>query len=244
MISAVNIQEAARTIDAWARDRERRYVTVACVHRVIDCQDEAGVKRILNRSDLCVPDGTPLVWLSWLAGHANVSRVFGPDLMLEVSAALARRNGSAFYYGGAPGVAERLATSMEARFPGLRTAGTHCPPFRELTADEDEQAAAAIDRAGADVLWVGLGAPKQEKWISRFRPRLEVPVIVGVGAAFDYNTGAIRRAPAWVQRAGLEWAYRLWQEPRRLWKRYARANPLFVYHLLCERLGLRDFSDG
>ena len=242
-ISAVSLDSAVQMIARWARNREKNYVTVTGVHGVIAAQDDPAFKRILNRSGLCVPDGMPIVWLAWLAGHSGVSRVFGPDLMLKVSAVLAERNGSAFYYGSAPGVAEELAGVMEARYRGLRTAGSYCPPFRELT---DEEAGAVVDlvnRSGADVLWVGMSTPKQERWMAKFRPMLNVPVMVGVGAAFDYNTGRINRAPPWMQTAGLEWFYRVIQDPRRLWKRYARNNPLFVYYLLCEKLGLRDFNE-
>jgi N-acetylglucosaminyldiphosphoundecaprenol N-acetyl-beta-D-mannosaminyltransferase len=242
-ISAVSLASASQQIDDWAKAGERHYVTVTGVHGVIEGQDDPSFKRILNRAGLCVPDGVPMVWLSWLAGRKHVTRVFGPDMMLEVSALLARRRGRAFYYGGQEGVADQLAASMVARFPGLETAGTYCPPFRPLDANERRQVIAKINASRADVLWVGLSTPKQERWMAEFRPELSVPVLLGVGAAFDYNTGRVERAPPWIQRAGLEWLYRITQDPKRLWKRYARSNPLFLYYLACEKLGLRDFAE-
>lgn len=241
-ISAVSLESAAQIIARWVKDRERRFVTVTGVHGVIEAQGDPMFKWILNRSGICVPDGVPIVWLAWLAGHSGVTRVFGPDLMLKVSSVLGERNGSAFYYGGLPGVADELATAISARYPGIQTAGTYSPPFRELTDGEARSVVDLVNRSGADVLWVGLSTPKQERWMWNFRARLKVPVIAGVGAAFDYNTERIGRAPRWIQQGGFEWFYRLVQDPRRLWKRYARNNPLFVYYLLCEKLRLRKFD--
>ena len=240
-ISAVDPASATELVIGWIRNRERHIVAVTGVHGVIEAQDDPKFKRILNDAGLNVPDGMPMVWLSRLAGHKQVSRVFGPDFMLGVSKSLAERNGRAFYYGAASGVAEELARALERRYPGLVTAGDYCPPFRALTAAEEDEVAERINRAAPDIVWVGLSTPSQELWMARFRPRLEAPVLIGVGAAFDYNTGQVRRAPPWMQKSGLEWLFRLVQEPKRLWKRYARNNPLFVYYLICQRLGLRDF---
>lgn len=241
-ISAVGPAAATEMVLGWIRDRDRHFVTATGVHGVIEGQDDPAFKRLLNDAGLNVADGMPMVWLSRLAGYTQVSRVFGPDFMLLVSKALARSKGRAFYYGGGPGVAEDLAGTLKRRYPGLGTAGVHCPPFRALSAAEENEVADMINHARPDVVWVGLSTPRQELWMARFRPRLEAPVLIGVGAAFDYNTGGIRRAPAWMQKSGLEWLFRLVQEPKRLWKRYARNNPLFIYYLVCERLGLRDFQ--
>lgn len=241
-LSPVSMDGAVRTIMRWIGDRHKTYVTVNAVHSMMDAQDDPEIKRIMNAAGMCVPDGVPLVWLLWLAGHGDTTRVFGPDLMLALCAALAGGGGAAFYYGGAPGVADRLADKMAADYPGLRTAGTYCPPFRELTAEEEEEVVGRINRSGADIVWVGLSSPKQERWMARFRPRIDVPVLVGVGAAFDFNTGGIDRAPRWMQKCALEWVYRLLQEPRRLWWRYARKNPLFVFYIACEKLRLRKFG--
>ena len=241
-ISAVSLASATDTVLGWIESGDRTFVAVTGVHGVIEAQDDAEFKGILNQAGMNVPDGMPMVWLSRRAGHPNVTRVFGPDFMLEICAALAQTGGRAFYYGGAPGVADELAREMERSFPGLTTAGTYCPPFRELTAAEEAEVVETIDRAAPDILWVGLSTPKQERWMARFRPQLNVPVLIGVGAAFDYNTGRIKRAPRWMQNSGMEWLYRIMQDPKRLWKRYARNNPLFLFYLACQRLGLRDFG--
>lgn len=240
-ISAVSMGSATETVMNWVRHGEKHYIAVTGVHGVIEAQGDPDFKRTLNGAGLNVPDGMPMVWLSKAAGHRHVSRVFGPDFMLSISEAMAAEGMAAYYYGGGDGIAETLAAKLASRYPGLRTAGTHCPPFRDLSREEEAQAVREINESGAHVLWIGLSTPKQERWMARFRDRLEVPVLVAVGAAFDYNIGGIRRAPAWMQRAGLEWAFRLFQEPRRLWRRYARNNPLFVYYLVLEKLGLRSF---
>lgn len=247
-ISAVSAEQACATVAGWVKAGGRpdgagglRGATVAfaAVHSVVDAQHAPATKVAMDAADLCVPDGVPLVWLLRRAGHRHVTRVFGPDLMLALCARLAPAGARMYYLGGAPAVAEELAAGMERRFPGLRTAGCFSPPFRPATPEEEEGIAARIEAAAPDVLWIGLGSPRQEAWMARFRPHLSVPVMLAVGAAFDYNTGRIERAPRWMQRCALEWLYRLIQDPKRLWRRYFRANPLFVWWLLCERLGLR-----
>jgi N-acetylglucosaminyldiphosphoundecaprenol N-acetyl-beta-D-mannosaminyltransferase len=241
-VSAVSLESAATEILSWSRTSGARYVAVTGVHGVIEAQDDDVFKGILNRSALTVPDGMPLVWLSWLAGRSHVTRVYGPDLTLALSKELAARGLSAFYFGGAAGVADALAGALAARFPGLVTAGTYSPPFRTLTADEKSDVIGRINASGAHVVWIGLSTPKQELWMSEFAPVLEVPALIGVGAAFDFHTGRVRQAPRWIQRSGFEWLFRLATEPRRLWRRYLRNNPRFLYYLVLERLRLRSFE--
>lgn len=243
-VSAVNFASATAEMLRWIAEGEKYYVSVADVHGVIEAQDDPEFKKILNDSGLIVPDGRPIFWLLRLAGHGDVTQTTGSDLIQRFSEALAERGYSAFYYGGAPGVAENVAAVLEDRYPGLRTADTYCPPFRDLDAREEAEIVDMINVSGAHVVWVGLGAPKQERWMARFIDRLDVPVLVGVGAVFDFLTGRVKRCPRWLQIVGLEWLYRISQEPRRLWKRYARSNSLFLYYLLCERLGLRDFRSN
>lgn len=238
-VSMVSLDQATNMIVDWADKGRPSTVAVTGVHGVMEAQDDPSFRQILNEASLCVPDGVPLVWCGRAAGYRGISRVFGPDLMLRVSDALARREGSAFYYGGNEGIADELAATLARRFPGLRTAGTFCPPFRDLTEAEEAEIVARINASGADVVWVGLSTPKQERWMAAFRDRLRTPVLIGVGAAFDYNTGRIQRAPAWMQAAGLEWFFRLVQEPRRLWRRYMRNNPRFIWLLARERLAWR-----
>ncbi len=241
-VSAISLEEAARSILERIVEQEASFVTVTGVHGVMEAQEDPGFKTVLNSSSLCVPDGMPLVWLSRAAGHRNVTRVFGPDLMLEVCRLLSEAGKSSFYYGGAEGVAEELAAEMTRRFPGMETAGTYCPPFRPLSPTEKGDVVDILNESGADIVWVGLSTPKQERWMAEFRPLLRAPVLIGVGAAFDYNTGKISRAPRLMQRLALEWLYRLLQEPARLWKRYLRNNPLFLYYLFLEKLGIRSFD--
>jgi N-acetylglucosaminyldiphosphoundecaprenol N-acetyl-beta-D-mannosaminyltransferase len=240
-ISAVNMETATLQIMDWIRYQAREMVSVAAVHSIVDAQREAQSKLAMQNSGICVPDGMPLVWMLKLSGIKNVSRVFGPDLMLSVCDRMSAKNMSAYYYGGAQGVAEELALKMEETYSGIRTAGTYSPPYRELTELEENQIVEKINSTGADIIWVGLGSPKQEKWMYKFRNQLTAPVLIGVGAAFDYNTGRIQRAPSWIQNSGLEWLFRLLQEPGRLWKRYMRNNPLFLFYIFCEKFGLKKF---
>jgi N-acetylglucosaminyldiphosphoundecaprenol N-acetyl-beta-D-mannosaminyltransferase len=216
-------------IDAAIACGHRGYVCVAATHTVVACQDDADLRAAVLRADFTVPDGQPLVWALNALGHDLGGRVYGPTLM-DLACARAARTGRRFYlYGGRnPGALAELARCLRLRHPGLRIAGGYAPPFRPLTPAEEDAIAADINRAAPDVVWVGIGVPKQEKWMARMRERLDAPVLVGVGAAFDFHAGLIPQAPDWMQRAGLEWAFRLAQEPRRLWRRYLRYNPRFV----------------
>jgi N-acetylglucosaminyldiphosphoundecaprenol N-acetyl-beta-D-mannosaminyltransferase len=181
------------------------------------------------------------VWLSRLRGFRDVERVYGPDLLLaccDHSRVIGYRH---FFYGGGPGVPELLSERLRARFPGLSVAGGFSPPFRELTPDEDAECVHRINAAHPDIVWVGLGTPKQERWMAEHRATLDAAVLIGVGAAFDFHAGLKRQAPRWMQRSGLEWLFRLLAEPRRLWRRYLRNNPLFVWHVLLQSLHLREY---
>jgi N-acetylglucosaminyldiphosphoundecaprenol N-acetyl-beta-D-mannosaminyltransferase len=202
---------------------------VAAVHTVVACQDDPELRAAVLAADFTVPDGQPLVWALKLLGHDLRDRVYGPELM-DRACARAARTGQRFYlYGGRSQAAlDGLAHALRERHPGLRVVGGFAPPFRPLTAAEEQAVAADVARSGADVVWVGIGVPKQEKFMARMRPRLDAPVLIGVGAAFDFHAGVIAQAPALVQRAGLEWLFRLSQEPRRLWRRYLAYNPRFV----------------
>ncbi len=227
-ISALTFAQALELIDSWIARRERHYVNVCTTHTVLECHDAPELAAIVNQAGMATPDGMPLVWLGRLRGH-RIERVYGPDLMLAVCERGQARGYRHFFYGGAEGVAETLAERLRARFPRLLVAGAYGPPFRPLTLDEEREAAMWINASGADIVWVGLGTPKQDYWVARFRPLLTAPVLIAVGAAFDFHTGRVRQAPRWMQRAGLEWLFRLTQDPRRLWKRYLLGNPRFVY---------------
>jgi N-acetylglucosaminyldiphosphoundecaprenol N-acetyl-beta-D-mannosaminyltransferase len=207
----------------------RGYVTAAAVNLVMSAREDPQTRAAVLGATLAVPDGQPLVWALRALGHARATRVYGPDLMARFCARAAHAGTPIYLYGGrTPAALELLERRLCERFPGLRIVGGYSPPFRPLSAAEEDSVIAAIDSSGAQVVWVGTGQPKQEQWMRAMRPRLQAPLLVGVGAAFDFHAGLVSQAPGWMQRAGLEWAYRLSREPRRLWRRYARYNPLFV----------------
>jgi N-acetylglucosaminyldiphosphoundecaprenol N-acetyl-beta-D-mannosaminyltransferase len=227
-ISPLSLDGAVATIMGWVRDRIPHYVCVTNVHTVMECQLDDELRRIHNESGITTPDGMPIVWCAKRAGATGVTRVYGPDLMLALSASLSAEKRSVFLYGTVPDTLKRLTARLEAQFPCMRVAGSYAPPFRPLTAEEDADVVEAIRASGADVVWVGLGAVKQEKWMAAHLEALAPAVLIGVGAAFDFHAGTVRQAPLWMQRNGLEWSYRLAREPRRLWRRYLHTIPSFV----------------
>jgi N-acetylglucosaminyldiphosphoundecaprenol N-acetyl-beta-D-mannosaminyltransferase len=222
-------EEVIRWMDAMVSSGARGALTAAAVNLVMSARDDPATMRAVLDTTLAVPDGQPLVWALRLLGHGNATRVYGPDLMARWCAHAALTGTPTYLYGGRSDEALRQLTArLLERFPGLRVAGGYSPPFRPLTARERERAVADIDASGAQVVWVGTGQPKQELWMHEMRPLLAAPLLVGVGAAFDFHAGIVSQAPAWMQRNGLEWAYRLSREPKRLWRRYASQNPRFV----------------
>jgi N-acetylglucosaminyldiphosphoundecaprenol N-acetyl-beta-D-mannosaminyltransferase len=231
LISAVTMDRALAEIERWIEDRERHYVCVTGVHGVMESQRDPELRRIHNASGMTTPDGMPMVWAGRIAG-VEIARVYGPDLMLDLCRRAEVRGWSSYFYGGRPGIPDRLTARLRQRFPHLRVAGSFSPPFRTPTADEDEGVIEMINAAAPDIVWVGLSTPKQERWMAAHVDRLTAPVLIGVGAAFDIHAGALAQAPRWMQRSGLEWLYRLGREPRRLWRRYLLNNPAFVYRIL------------
>jgi N-acetylglucosaminyldiphosphoundecaprenol N-acetyl-beta-D-mannosaminyltransferase len=216
-------------IDATIATGGRGYVCVAAVHTVMVCQEDPELRAAVLGSDLTVPDGQPLVWAMNALGHDLTHRVYGPELMARYCERAASTGAKIYLYGGRnQGALVQLALNLRTRFPGLQIVGGYAPPFRELGEDEHAAVVEDINRSGAQVVWVGIGVPKQEKWMAAMRERLDAPVLVGVGAAFDFHAGLVPQAPEWMQSAGLEWAYRLAHEPGRLWRRYLRYNPRFV----------------
>ena len=240
-ISAINLPQAVEEIEAWIERRERHYVNVCGVHGVMASQKDSQLRHLINGSGLATPDGMPLVWLSWLHGYRDAGRVYGPDLMLALCERSRLTGHRHFFYGGAPGVADLLARRLQERCPGLLVAGTHSPPYRAAEAEEDRAVLAGIDASGADVVWVGLGTPKQDYWVWRHRPLLRAPALIAVGAAFDFHAGLARQAPRWIQRSGLEWVYRMAHEPRRLALRYLVNNPRFALLIAAQLTGLRSY---
>ena len=236
-VSAINMPTALQTIEGWIDRRESHYICVAPVHSVMESQRDEHLRRILNAAGLVTPDGMPLVWLSRLMGCRQVRQVCGSDLMLAVCERFVGRNCRHFFYGGTPGVVEELAKRLKTHFPGLEVVGTYSPPFRPLTSEEDQAAVERINALQPDIVWVGIGAPKQERWMAAHVARLNAPVLIGVGAAFDFHAGVKRRAPVWLQKSGLEWSFRLLMEPQRLWRRYLIDNPWFLWLILLQALG-------
>lgn len=216
-------------MDAAIAAGQRGYITAAAVNLVMSAHEEPATRAAVLGATLAVPDGQPLVWALKALGHASATRVYGPDLMAHHCARAARAGTPIYLYGGrTPQALALLRARLLERFPGLEIAGGYSPPFRPLAADEERRVIADIDGSGAGVVWVGIGQPKQELWMHRMRPQLRVPLLAGVGAAFDFHAGLVAQAPPWMGRHGLEWTYRLAREPRRLWRRYARYNPRFV----------------
>lgn len=228
-VSAITMADALRTVEGWIERRARHFVCITGVHGVIESQSDPELMAIHERAGLVTPDGMPLVWMSRKLGHQRTERVYGPDLMLALTELSARKGYRQYYFGGAPGLADRLRDRLVQRFPGLQVAGTFSPPFQPVGADSDEDTLQAINAARPDILWVGMSTPKQEYWMDRHRDRIDAPVMIGVGAAFDFLAGTKRQAPLWMQRNGLEWLFRLLSEPRRLWRRYGRIVPQFMF---------------
>jgi N-acetylglucosaminyldiphosphoundecaprenol N-acetyl-beta-D-mannosaminyltransferase len=241
-VHAVDPDGALAVIRGWIAARQPHYVCLAAVHGIMECQRDPSLKAVYNAAGLCLPDGMPLVWVG-RRQRRPVARVYGPDLTLALCASAAADGRSVYFHGGAEGVAASLAAEMSRRFPGLRVAGFGTPPFRPLSAEEEAETAARINACGPDIVFVGLGCPKQERWMAAFRGRLAAPVLLGVGAAFDFHTGRAAQAPPALQAAGLEWLFRLVHEPRRLWYRYLVYNPLFVALLALQALGVRRFRE-
>jgi N-acetylglucosaminyldiphosphoundecaprenol N-acetyl-beta-D-mannosaminyltransferase len=242
-VSAVQIGDVVARMEEWIERRQLgRYVAVTGMHGIMEAHHDPAFKDILNSSTLVVPDGMPLVWLARLKGHNLERRVYGPELMIEFCRRSATQGIRHFLYGGGPGVTEKLADELTNRFPGLVIAGTLSPPFRALTEDEDREIVAQIRQAAPDVIWVGLSTPKQERWMREHCTLLDTPVMVGVGAAFDIHSGGKKQAPAWMRENGLEWFYRLVQEPKRLWRRYVIYGSEFIFWITLDLLGLRRFE--
>ena len=220
-------RQAADQIMKWALSSQSRYVCVANVHMVMEAYDDSDFKKVVNNADMITPDGMPLVWLLRMLGYPLKDRVCGPVLTMWVLEEAACRGVPVGFYGGAPEVLENLIENMQKKFPNLMIDFQMSPPFRELTPQEEKNIINKINLSGIKILFVGLGCPKQEKWMAKHKDCLNC-VMLGVGAAFDFHSGKIKQAPEWMQTRGLEWLFRLLMEPRRLWKRYLKHNSRFA----------------
>ena len=241
-ISALNLDLAVAKVAEALEQKRKGYICVTGVHGVSEAQEDSAFRTILNRAFLNTPDGMPMVWMGKLRGIREMGRVYGPDLMLRLFELSQSRGFTHFFYGGGPGVAEELKSKLETRFPGVRIVGTFTPPFCPLTAEEEADLVRIVSAARPDMFWVGLSTPKQEKFMASHWEQLEATLFFGVGAAFDFHAGRVRQAPRWMQRSGLEWLFRLVCEPRRLWKRYFKNNPLFILRAAAQISGIKKYE--
>jgi len=240
-VDPTSYEEATRKVLAWAGAGESRYVCVANVHMVMEAHDDPGFKALVNAADLVTPDGMPLVWMLRRLGYPHQERVYGPELTLRVCEEAARQGVPVGFYGGHPEALGALVGNLKARYPSLRVVYAYSPPFRSLTPEEDQKVVEEINTSGVRILFVGLGCPKQERWMAEHKGRIRA-VMLGVGAAFDLHAGRVRQAPAWMQAIGLEWLFRFFQEPGRLWRRYFKHNPRFVFLAFLELARMRRFT--
>lgn len=234
-LAALDYAQAVEVVRAWASTKHRAYtVAAANTHVVTLGRRDASFKTALESFDLVLPDGMPLVWCMNRFGKAGLrDRVYGPTFMLRTLELPGVRH---FFLGGTEELLRALGEKLANRFPRLQIAGFYAPPFGLWGEEEENRILAAIAKSGADFIWIGLGCPKQELWLARMKGRLPAAIYVGVGAAFAFHAGRVRQAPPWMQRLGLEWLFRLCTEPRRLWKRFAVYNTLFVFHVLKEHV--------
>jgi N-acetylglucosaminyldiphosphoundecaprenol N-acetyl-beta-D-mannosaminyltransferase len=233
--------QAIEQLDSWIVNNQRSYVCVTPVHALMDLRKEPNLRRIAYNSALTTPDGMPIVWLLKAVGHKHVSRVYGPDLMLAVCQHGLSRNYRHFLYGSTPETLVMLSQRLQQKFPNIQITGSFAPPFRSLTNDEDQDVIHRINQSAADIVWVGIGSPKQERWMAEHIYKTNAKVMLGVGAAFDFHAGTKQQAPRWMQRSGLEWFFRLLSEPGRLWKRYLISNTMFIFLTFLQITGLKKF---
>jgi N-acetylglucosaminyldiphosphoundecaprenol N-acetyl-beta-D-mannosaminyltransferase len=238
-VSEVDLDAATSLILQWSNDRRGRVVCIRDVHGVMRAQEDDHLMQIHREAALVTPDGMPIVVLGKLQGR-NVSRVCGPDLLPQVIDKGRATGLSHYFFGGGEGIAKDLVEAMRGRFPGVNIVGWETPPFRPLSEQENSSILERIQQSGADVVWVGLGTPKQEYWMHRMAA-LSSATFIGVGAAFDFHTGKVSRAPKWMQAAMLEWLYRFAAEPRRLWRRYLVLAPKFAFQVVAQGI-TRRFS--
>jgi N-acetylglucosaminyldiphosphoundecaprenol N-acetyl-beta-D-mannosaminyltransferase len=242
LIEALNMEGAVSRVADALRERQRGYVCMIGVHGIMEAKRNADLAAIYADALITVPDGMPTVWMGRLHGHKPMERVPGPDLMLEIFARKEFAECTHYLYGGKEGIAEELSAELTRRYPWVRIVGTYTPPFHELSQEEEEDFITTIHELKPDIIWVGIGAPKQERFMAKYLPQLDTTLMFGVGAAFDYHTGRIHDCADWIKRAGLQWFDRLLQDPRHLWWRYLRNNPAFMLHIALQLTGLKTYT--
>jgi N-acetylglucosaminyldiphosphoundecaprenol N-acetyl-beta-D-mannosaminyltransferase len=241
-VHAIDMQATASFFEARLRSGGKGYVCLTGVHGIMEAQRDPALKSIFAEALLVAPDGMPTVWMGHMQGFPAMQRVFGPDLMADIISRDEFRNCRHFFCGGELGVAESLRAAILERLPWVQIIGTYSPPFRPMTVMEESELEAKIGSLRPDIIWVGLSTPKQERFMARYLPVLDTKLMVGVGAAFLFHTGAIQDSPKWVKLAGLQWLHRLLQEPSRLWRRYLLNNPRFIFYALLQSIGLKHYA--
>jgi N-acetylglucosaminyldiphosphoundecaprenol N-acetyl-beta-D-mannosaminyltransferase len=241
-VTPVNLPQTVEILEKWQAEGRREYVLCTTVHSLMEAQKDPELRSALNRSGLTTEDGMPLVWWCRRRGYPDAGRVYGPDLLLAMCERGLQTGHRHYFYGGSPRVVEALVSRLQQRFPGMIVAGYRSPPFRPLTQEEDAADVQAINETNPDYVWVGLGAPKQDKWIVRHVGKIQAAALLGVGAAFDFHAGAKPQAPLWMQRSGLEWLFRLMTEPRRLAHRYLVYNSIFVVRAFQQLAGWKSYA--
>ncbi|MBF0123315.1 MAG: WecB/TagA/CpsF family glycosyltransferase [Candidatus Omnitrophica bacterium] len=235
-VSVVNLEKAATLLRSMATSHRKGYICVAPVSTIVDARRDPAYRAVINAAAMVTPDGMPVAWLGRCQGFKEVARTYGPDLMLRVCNEGRIDGLRHFFYGATKEVCDKLEHNLKKKFPALIVVGKMAPPYMEQAEPVTQDEIQAINAARPDILWVGLGSPKQDFWMSLNREALNVPVMVGIGAAFDFHSGVKPQAPVWMRVCGLEWLFRLCCEPRRLWKRYLKGNTQFMYWVVKEAL--------
>lgn len=241
-VHATTMEEAVTLSGCLLQSGIQSYVCLTGVHGVMEAQRDSQLRRTLNEAALCLPDGMPTVWLGRAQGHRQMARVYGPDYMAELCHWSVGHGFRHFLYGGKPGVAELLRERLCRRFPGIQIAGSYTPPFGTLSEPDERKLRHQIAECKPDILWVGLSTPRQERFMAEHVGKLDVTLMAGVGAAFDIHAGLVTDSPEWIKRCGLQWLDRLRKEPSRLWRRYLKNNPAFVWEIGLQAAGLRRFT--
>ena len=241
-VDVVDMEGALEQVSTLLQSSRKGYVCVAGVHGVMEAQRDAQLMEVYSRSAMTIPDGMPLAWVGRMQGHSGMQRVAGPDLMLEVFRQRRFAQATHFLYGGREGIANELREKIQQQFPWVKIVGIYTPPFRNLSDAEESELIANIAGLKPDIIWVGIGCPKQEIFMARYLPYLETKLMFGVGAAFDFHTGRIRDCADWIKRAGLQWLHRLLQDPKRLWRRYLGTIPAFLWCITLQMLKVPKYS--
>jgi N-acetylglucosaminyldiphosphoundecaprenol N-acetyl-beta-D-mannosaminyltransferase len=242
-VSVLNLSRTIEIINSWINNGgQNKYICVTGVHGIVESYRDEEIRKIHNNAGLVTPDGMPLVWLGRLKGFHEISRVYGPDLLLSVCDNQSFSSHKHFFYGSSNSTLKLLIENLKTKYPKIQIAGFYSPPYRKLSEEENKQVIEIINTAEPDFLWIGLSTPKQEKWMAEHLDDIPGPVMIGVGAAFDFHAGVKKQAPDWMQDIGLEWFYRLISEPHRLWRRYLVNNPLFIMLIIGQLLGIRKYS--